>query len=90
MADDGSVYRANGYTPERVSTHPIEQALRICDLSQAFCTVYEDEGHKILYITCPDGQTFGFDVASQEWHRRQSFDLLRWNIATLTKWLGVW
>lgn len=88
--DDGTFYRLNGYTPVRVSTHPIEQAARVCDLSGVFCTVYEDAGHKIVWSTFPDGRTWGYDVASGEWFRRQSFNRQNWRMSTLVKWRGVW
>jgi hypothetical protein len=90
LGSDGVVYRANGYTPMRVSTHPIEQAISHCTMSSAFAFTYEDRGHKIFYLTFKDGQTWGFDVATQEWHRRQSRDLNRWRINTLTNWSGKW
>lgn len=90
LGDDGIVYRSNGYAFVRVSTHAIEQALRVCDMTQVFFQTFEDAGHKILYVTCPDGYTWGFDVATQEWARRESFGLNRWRMATLTKWAGVW
>jgi hypothetical protein len=88
--DDGTFYRLNGYTPLRVSTHPIEQAARLCDLSAVFCTVYEDAGHKIVWSTFPDGRTWGYDVASGEWFRRQSFGRQNWRMSALVKWRGVW
>lgn len=90
VGDDGVVYRANGYTPVRISTHPIEQELSQCDLSLAFCMVYEDRGHKILYVTCPDGKTWGYDVATQEWHRRQSYGRENWRMESLVRWSGGW
>lgn len=90
LGDDGSVYRANGYTPQRVSTMPIEQAIAACTASLAFAFTYEDEGHKIFYLTFPDGPTLGFDVATGKWHRRRSEGLERWRINTLTRWNGGW
>lgn len=90
VGNDGIVYRANGYTPQRISTHAIEQALARCNLSQCFAQTFEDRGHKIYYLTCPDGQTWGYDAATGEWHRRQSEGLTRWRVNTLTKWNGGW
>lgn len=90
LGDDGIVYRSNGYSFIRVSTHAIEQALRTCDLTQVFFQTFEDAGHKILYVTAPDGRTWGFDVATQEWARRESFGLNRWRMNVLVKWAGVW
>lgn len=90
LGDDGCVYRANGYQPVRVSTFPIEQAIARCNMSQAFAFTFEDQGHKVFYLTFPDGQTWGYDVASGEWHRRKSDGLDRWRINTLTRWKGHW
>lgn len=90
VGNDGIVYRANGYTPQRISTSALEQALSRCNLAQCFAFTFEDRGHKIYYLTCPDGQTWGYDAATGEWHRRQSEGLTRWRINTLTKWNGVW
>lgn len=90
VGDDGIVYRANGYTPQRISTVAIEHALAQCDLSRCFAFTFEDQGHKVYYLTCPDGQTWGYDVQTQEWHRRQSYGLNRWRVSTLTKWNDQW
>jgi hypothetical protein len=69
---------------------PIEQALSACNLAQCFAFTFEDQGHKVFYITCPDGKTFGYDVASGEWHRRKSEGLDRWRINALVKASGKW
>jgi hypothetical protein len=90
VGDDGSVYRLDGYTPVRIPTFPIEQALAKCDLSKCFAFAWEDRGHKVYYLTCPDGNTWGYDVASRKWHRRQSYGLNRWRLNTLFEWNGVW
>lgn len=90
LGNDGCVYRANGYQPVRISTFPIEQAIARCNLSQAFAFTFEDQGHKVFYLTFPDGQTWGYDVASSEWHRRQSYGYQRWRLNTLTSWNGGW
>lgn len=90
LGNDGIVYRANGYVPTRISNHAIEQAIARCDMSKAFAFTFEDRGHKVFYLTFPDGQTWGFDAASGEWHRRQSYGLSRWRMNTLTAWNGKW
>ena len=90
LGNDGIVYRANGYTPQRISTHAIEQAIARCNMAQAFAFTFEDGGHKVFYLTFPDGHTWGYDAATGEWHRRKSYGIDRWRINTLTKWNGVW
>lgn len=90
LGNDGVVYRANGYTPIRISTMAIETDIASCNIAQCFSFVYEDQGHKVYYLTFPDGHTWGYDVASGEWHRRQSAGLKRWRINDLVNWNGMW
>lgn len=90
LGSDGIVYRANGYVPQRISTYPIEQAISRCTLATAFSFVYEDRGHKVFYLTFQDGHTWGYDVATQEWHRRESYEMDRWRLNDLVKWNGMW
>ncbi len=92
VGHDRILYRLNGggYQAERVSDHAWEQKIARCNVAQAFMTVFEDRGHKVVYLTFPDGQTVGFDVATGETHRRQSFGLDRWRMNTLTYWRGAW
>lgn len=90
LGNDGIVYRANGYTPQRISTHAIEQAIARCNMAEAFAFTFKDRGHSIYYLTFPDGHTWGYDAASDEWHRRQSKGLDRWRLADLVRWNGKW
>jgi len=90
LGDDNCVYRLEGYQPVRISTQPIEEKIARCNKSAAFAFAYEQPGHKIYYLTFLDGQTWGYDVATQLWHRRKSYGMEFWRIATLTKWNGVW
>lgn len=90
LGDDGIIYRANGYTPVRISTHPIEEALVGLDWGACYAFVFTQRGHKIIYWTFPDGMTWGYDCATSLWHRRQSYGLNRWRIAMLIFSGGVW
>ena len=90
LGNDGSVYRLNGYSPIRISTHAMEQAISRCNLAQAFAFTYEDRGHKIYYLTFPDGMTWGYDVATQEWTRRESFGLERWRMSCMARSNRQW
>ncbi len=90
LGNDGIFYRANGYSPQRISTHAIEQAITDLDWSQCFSMVYEDRGHKIVYWTFPDGQTWGYDVSSQTWHRRKSYGYSNWRVNHLVYWDSRW
>src|SRR5574337_1037716 len=90
LGNDGLIYRLDGYTPVRISRQPIEQQIARSDLSKCFAMVYEDRGHKIVYFTFPDGLTWGYDVATQEWHRRKSYRLKRWRANCLFKHRDAW
>lgn len=90
LGNDGIVYRANGYTPQRISTHAVEQAIAKCNRNAAFAFTFEDRGHKIYYLTFPDGETWGYDAASGEWARRQSYGLSRWRLNDLVYWNNQW
>jgi hypothetical protein len=73
VGDDRIVYRLNGYTPERVSTHAVEKTLAQATWFRAF--TYSQEGHK-FYVLNTDQGTWASDVAnSYAWAERESFGL---------------
>lgn len=90
LGSDGVIYRLNGYSPVRISTLPIEQAIRGLNWSQAFAFVWIDSGHTVAYWTFPDGQTWGYDASQNEWHRRESITLSRWRVSSMTRWNNRW
>jgi len=77
LGDDRIVYRLDGYTPVRISTHAIEYRLHTATYARAF--VYTQEGHK-FYILTTDRGTFGYDMATGAWHERQSFGLNNYRV----------
>jgi hypothetical protein len=90
LGDDGIVYRLDGYSARRISTQPLEKAIASYNWSEAISYVWEDRGYKVYYLTFPDGLTFGYDVVSGLWTRRQSFGLDRWRLSHLVKCDGKW
>jgi hypothetical protein len=74
----GIVYRANGYTGVRVSTHAIEYAIaQYGNISDAVAYTYQQEGHAFYVLTFPSANaTWVYDVATQAWHERAG-----WNTA---------
>lgn len=68
----GIVWRANGYTPLRISTHALEYAIaQYGNVSDAFALTYQQEGHGFYVLTFPTaGKTWCYDVATQLWHER--------------------
>lgn len=93
FGDDGMFYRLEGYTPRRISTRPIEQAVRGLNWANCIAFVWEIEGHSVVYWTFPDGQTFGFDASQPpgfNWHRRESYGLNRWRVNSTAFWRNTW
>ncbi len=90
VGSDGVGYRLNGNQPLRITTHAIEQAWSRTDMAQAYSFVHVDRGHSIWYVTMTDGQTWGFDVSTGEWHRKKSYGLDFWRMADLVNWNGGW
>jgi hypothetical protein len=77
-ADDrgqGMVYRANGYTAARVSTHAVEwQVQSYGDISDAVGFTYQQDGHAFYVLTFPAaGKTWAYDAAANAWHERAGF-----------------
>ncbi len=72
----GIVYRANGYTGARVSTHAVEYAIaQYGNISDAVAYTYQQEGHAFYVISFPTGNaTWVYDVATKAWHERAGFD----------------
>jgi hypothetical protein len=73
----GIVYRANGYTGQRVSTHAIEYAIQSYGtISDAIAYTYQQEGHAFYVLIFPAaGKTWVYDVAVNSWHERAGFSL---------------
>ena len=90
LGSDGSVYQTEGYGLRRISTYPMEQAIRALDWHKAFAFTWSDSGHKVYYLTFPDGHTWGFDCATRQWHRRVSEGLDRWRVSTMFQWRNKW
>ena len=72
----GIVYRANGYTGVRVSTHAIEYAIaQYGNISDAIAYTYQQEGHSFYVLTFPSANaTWVYDVATQAWHERAGWE----------------
>jgi len=72
----GIVYRANGYTGARVSTHAVEwQIQQYSDISDAIAYTYQQDGHAFYVLTFPSANaTWVYDASTQMWHERAGFE----------------
>ena len=81
----GIVYRANGYTGQRISTHAVEwQIQQYGNLSDAIGYTYQQDGHAFYVLVFPSANTtWVYDVSTQAWHERAG-----WTGSTFTRHRG--
>jgi hypothetical protein len=77
----GVVIQMNGYTPTRVSTHAVENAIagyaRTSTIADAIAYTYQQSGHEFYVLTFPTADaTWVFDITTQLWHREGWRDTL--------------
>lgn len=72
----GIVYRATGYTPQRISTFAIEYAInKSLDLSNIRAYTYQQDGHIFYVMTGGNLETtLVYDAATQQWHERAALE----------------
>ena len=72
----GIVYRSQGYTGVRISTHAIEwQIQQYGNFSDAVGYTYQQDGHAFYVLNFPVANaTWVYDVATQGWHERAGFE----------------
>ena len=98
LGDDRIVYRAEGYQPARISTHAIEEVLRVGTVSDAYGMTYFQAGHHFYVLTLPSlNRTFVFDPAASAaagapiWHERQSgtsIEPAKWDVQCIFSAFG--
>lgn len=93
VGDDNIVYKLNGYSPERISTH---------DLERLITTVAEEDDAASLFafVTMADGHAYWalkhtnwcwvYDLTYGTWHERQSNERDTWQAQWSTKAFGQW
>ena len=71
----GIVYRANGYTPARISTNAVEYAIQgYGSISDAIAYTYQQDGHPFYVLIFPSAQaTWVYGVSTTLWHERAGF-----------------
>ena len=74
LANDMTVRRLDGYTPVRVSTHAIEDAITAMSVrDDAIAYSYPYNGHLFYVLTFPsEDRTFVYDITTQLWHERET------------------
>ena len=64
------IVQMNGYVPQRISTHAVENSLTGQTITDAVAWTYQLEGHEVYVISFPTLQlTWCYDIATQMWHK---------------------
>jgi hypothetical protein len=79
-ASDGTLRRVNGYTPVRISTTAIEQAIAKYAKQECITHSWIENGHTMVAFTYIEN-TFVYDASTQLWHERQSYGMDNWRAA---------
>lgn len=81
----GIVYRANGYTGQRISTHAVEwQIQQYGSMSDAIGYTYQQDGHSFYVLVFPSANTtWVYDAATGSWHERAG-----WSNGEFTRHVG--
>ena len=74
LGEDRTIYRANGYEPQRISTHAIEADLQdMAVVSDCIAWAWSENGHKFIAFVFPSGnKAYVFDAATGRWHERKT------------------
>jgi hypothetical protein len=66
---EGIVFRAQGYSPIRISSHAMEYAMRgYSTISDAFAYCFQLDGHSFYVLTFPTADaTWMYDAATEQW-----------------------
>ena len=64
------IVQMNGYVPQRISNHAVENSLTGYTITDAVAWTYQLEGHEVYVISFPSIQlTWAFDVSTGMWHK---------------------
>lgn len=91
VADDNTVVRLNGYTPEKISPPDLDHLIEaVADKTTLEACVYVSGGHSKWALSSPTW-TWEFDLGTQKWNERDSYGLVRWratqSVWAFSKWL---
>ena len=64
------IMQIQGYVPQRISTHAVENTLANQYIGDAVAWTYQLEGHEVYVVTFPSLElTWAFDATTQMWHK---------------------
>ena len=64
------IMQMQGYIPQRISTHAVENTLANQNVDDALAWTYQLEGHEVYVVTFPTlNLTWAYDSTTQLWHK---------------------
>jgi hypothetical protein len=64
------IMQMQGYVPQRISTHAVENTLANQNVDDAIAWTYQLEGHEVYVVTFPSlNLTWAYDSTTQMWHK---------------------
>ena len=64
------IMQMQGYIPQRISTHAVENTLANKYVADAVSWTYQLEGHEVFVVTFPSLElTWAYDATTQMWHK---------------------
>ncbi len=78
VGTDGMVYRLQGYSPVRISTHVVEQSIEDGGDIDIRMFWWVESGHRMLCVKS-SAYSWVYDFATQLWYERQSYGSAIWD-----------
>ncbi|MET4210523.1 hypothetical protein [Bradyrhizobium sp. LA2.1] len=91
VADDNSVVQHNGTpNPLKISPPDLDRLIAaVTDKTTLEASVYISQGHPKWVLSCP-AFTWEFDLGSQKWNERASYQQARWRAISGVSAFGKW
>jgi hypothetical protein len=90
VADDNTVVILNGYQPNKVSPPQLDRLIAaVADKNTLEACVYISGGHPKWVLSC-DAWTWEFDLNTQKWNERASYEIARWRGTQAVYAFGQW
>lgn len=78
VGDDNAIHTLSGFQPVRISTPDIDRDIEaLTDKTTLEAAAYIVGGHAFVSFTCADW-TWEYNLTTQEWHERRSYEQARW------------
>lgn len=83
LGDDKTIYRGDGYRPNRISTDAIEEAIKLVSavsVFNAYAMLRTIGGKKFYTLTFPNELSISYNFATGLWNEDRSYGYNSWNV----------